>query len=460
MNNNQRFDDHIINKLAGLEPDVPPYILENILAERRKRKPLPFWFSLVNSRNLLLLFALIITSAATVWLVNKKNTAGPGITIAPGQGHATTGNNIPAGNNNLYDNDALLQNNAAPIDKAVTESTQKDKTGKDDVALPVSTVRHKYTGAKFTAVATPSNTATQDIVIGTEENILPDAGDENINNIPAQGTLYNRLMLGAEKLKGRQKITPAIAKRKTPDMTIPKCPVEKDASGNKKYVELYAAIDYGIRSLTDTGTSSAYLQKRKESTKFAWAYSAGARYTKVFSNSMSVRGGLNFSQITEKFTFAQGNLVQVTYIIDANGDTTGSYTTTGTRYKTTYNKYRTIDIPLLIGYEMGNGRFHTNINAGPVINIYSWQKGDVLDTNNQPVSITTGKSNSPYGFKTNAGVGFMGAVSLYYKLTENLHLMAEPYFRYNFGQMNRTELTIKQKYNTAGFKLGVRLDIP
>jgi len=26
--------------------------------------------------------------------------------------------------------------------------------------------------------------------------------------------------------------------------------------------------------------------------------------------------------------------------------------------------------------------------------------------------------------------------------------------------MNRTELTIKQKYNTVGFKLGVRLDIP
>ena len=42
---------------------------------------------------------------------------------------------------------------------------------------------------------------------------------------------------------------------------------------------------------------------------------------------MSVRGGVNYSQINEKFTFSQGNLVQVTYIIDANGDTTGSYIT-------------------------------------------------------------------------------------------------------------------------------------
>ena len=119
-----------------------------------------------------------------------------------------------------------------------------------------------------------------------------------------------------------------------------------------------------------------------------------------------------------------------------------------------------IDVPLLIGYEMGNGRFHTNINAGPVINIYSWQKGEVLDANGQPVTITTGKSNSTYGFKTNTGLGFMGAVSFYYKLTENLHLMAEPYFKYTFSQMNRTELTIRQKYNTIGLKVGLRLDIP
>lgn len=89
---------------------------------------------------------------------------------------------------------------------------------------------------------------------------------------------------------------------------------------------------------------------------------------------MSVRGGVNFSQINEKFTFNQGNIVQVTYIINANGDTVGSYTTTGSRYKTTINRYRSIDIPIMIGYELGNGKLHANINAGPVINIYSWQK--------------------------------------------------------------------------------------
>jgi hypothetical protein len=208
----------------------------------------------------------------------------------------------------------------------------------------------------------------------------------------------------------------------------------------------------------DTG-NSAYLQKRKESTAFKSAFSAGARFTRVFNNSMSIRGGVNYSQINEKFTYNQGNVVVVTYIINNNGDTIGSYTTTGSRHKTTINRYRSIDIPIVVGYEVGNGKLHANINAGAVVNIYSWQKGDVLDTAGNPVSITSGKGSSPYQFKSNAGIGFIGAVSVYYKLNDRLHIMAEPYFRYNFSPMNKEGITLKQKYQTAGLRLGIRLDL-
>ena len=173
---------------------------------------------------------------------------------------------------------------------------------------------------------------------------------------------------------------------------------------------------------------------------------------------MSIRTGINYSQINEKFKYADANITHIVYITNSNGDTTGSFLSTGTRYKTTHNKYRTLDIPLLIGYEMGNGRWHANFNAGVIINLYSWQKGDVLDTAYKPVNITTGKSSSPYQFKTNAGAGFLGSVSVYYKLNKRLHLMAEPYFRYSFSPASKSELTLKQKYNTAGLRVGLRLD--
>src|SRR5665811_2170823 len=70
-------------------------------------------------------------------------------------------------------------------------------------------------------------------------------------------------------------------------------------------------------------------------------------------------------------------------IIRSPGDTiyindTLQYQQTGTRIKTTYNKYRNIDIPLVIGYELGNGKIHANINAGVIINAVSYYKGDAV----------------------------------------------------------------------------------
>ena len=243
-------------------------------------------------------------------------------------------------------------------------------------------------------------------------------------------------------------------------MHLPECPtIEKEAAGNKKYIEVYIAPDYAIRTLTDTA-NSVYLEKRKATTSVSSAFSAGARYTKVFNNGMSIRFGLNYSQINETFTYVQGNVVQTTYNIDPiTGDTTGSYTVRGTRYKTTYNHYRYFDIPVTIGYEFGNGRFHTNINAGIIANIYSWQKGDELDTNLQPVSITTGKGSSTYQFRTNIGLGATGGASFYYKLTDQLHLLAEPYVRYNFQPLSRDNISLRQNYTTMDLRLGLRLDL-
>ena len=102
---------------------------------------------------------------------------------------------------------------------------------------------------------------------------------------------------------------------------------------------------------------------------------------------------------------------------------------------------------------------HDNIKEGDRENKYRWKKGDVLEKYGKEVSSTKGKGTYNYQKKTNAGVGFIGAVSLYYKLTDRLHIMAEPYFRYNFSPMNKETITLKQKYQTAGLRLGIRLDL-
>jgi hypothetical protein len=470
MNNNGLFDEHIKGQFKDYAPDVHPRIWENIITKKEKKRPAGFWFNFFNSRNVLLLGALLLVAGGSAYFLVKKSTVKNETAIAVTAENKLTDNTVTTAveknnttaedintNNNQNTSTALNNKNSVvdiadnapakittPVITAVSKSKIKVHSalaamGQDDDILSFT----KYKKSLVTKNSTP------------DIKNIDDAGEE----IFLQNNFLQRLLFSTADKITTDKQVAALNKKLSPDVFLPDCPaIEQNAAGNKTYFEVYGGPDIAFRSLTDTA-NSAYLQKRKESTAFSSAFSAGLRYTRVFNNGVSIRTGINYSQINEKFSVVLGNIVQVVYIINANGDTTGSYTTTGTRYKTNINRYKTIDVPLVFGYEMGNGRLHTNINAGVIINMYSWQKGEVLDSANKPVSITTGKSNSPYKFKTNIGLGFIAGVSVYYKLNEKLHLLAEPYFRYNLSPMSKENLTLKQKYNTAGLRIGLRLDL-
>ena len=476
--NNSPLEEHIKEKLGNYSPDVPPHIWENIMAKKERKKPVGFWFSFLNRNLLLLLFGIALTTTLILYKTvlspdknkiiatrqpvqqlnnktqnvsgNKSTTPGkisiPAIENKSSQENSVNNNNIVTTANNdfsLAAKNKPLGNNKTNLPVTSPENIINE--------LPEPITKNNFNHTRSNKKTT-NNKGLAAISLKNAEASPEEITEANSNNL-----LLNRLTLNPEMLGSKNIFNTTVKKINNPHLDIP-CPkAEKNAAGNKKYVEVYAGPDYAFRNLTDTANST-YLQKRKESTTFTSAFSAGVRYTKVFNNGMSFRTGINYSQINEKFKFAEANIIQKIYIINSNGDTTGSYTATGTRYKTTYNKFRTLDIPLTIGYELGNGRLHANFNAGVIVNLYSWQQGDVLDTSYKPVNITTGKTASPYQFKSNIGIGFLGAVSVYYKLTDKWHIFAEPYFRYNLSPVSKSELTFKQKYHTAGIRLGVRLD--
>jgi opacity protein-like surface antigen len=459
MKNNSGLDNHIRSKLSGYTPDVPPHIWENIAAKKGKRRPTGFWWWLMGRNGLLTLAGILMLSAG-IWInrthlfPEKDGTKSTEI-ITPAikdqsvqqtintstpktRDLSLTNKNIvtkesksPAGNTSLISSEDLAAVEQQP--------TRSPNTKGADAKKQVKSFQQQ---AKTTAKITPAETEAEE-----QEDVLQEETSEKL--------LQPHLLYVALLTSRTNNLT--IKSISIPCLSDP-CPgSEKSASRGQRYVEVYGGPDYAFRSMSDTG-NSLYLEKRKESTKFTSAFSVGVRYTKVFNNGMSFRTGINYSQINEKFKYSQGNIIQVVYITNSNGDTTGSFSTSGTRYKTTHNKYRTLDIPLLIGYEMGNERLRVNVNAGPMINLYSWQRGDLLDTSFQPVNISTGKPSSPYQFKTNAGIGFLASASVYYRLNNRLHFLAEPYFRYNFSPASKSDLTLRQKYNTAGLRLGLRYD--
>jgi len=465
MRDNIPFDDFVKTQLSDYSPNVPEHIWKNIAAAKRGSKPKGFWISIFNRNNLLVLLAaiLLIGGGASYFLFSSVNDNSSPKNIA---------------------GESYLDKKTNHISQKVTASSQENNKGDETTSPDDQSEEVKINVANNNIVQAPSenNSNQNNFIIPSLRNRALDNTNVNedntgeidreklsaINNKSVSNPIFFSpfTVNNAKELSVTKIINPL-------NIKLPDCPtIEKNAAGNKKYWEVYAGPDYAFKSYksySDTASAN-YLNKRKASTKFASAFSAGVRYTKVFNNATSIRTGINYSQVNEKFLYFNPNeikyvtVITTRVIIRSPGDTvyindTLQYQQTGARTKTTYNRYRNIDIPLVMGYEVGNEKIHANINAGVIINIYSWYKGDVLDSLYQPVSITTGKGNSVYQFKNNIGVGFLGSVSVYYKMTDNLHLLLEPYFRYNLSPMSKANLNLQQKNHTAGLRAGVRFDL-
>jgi len=462
MSDQQQMDDFFKETFNNYSPEVPEGTWERIAATRKKRRVVIIWWrkwftnkwmimaiiaglmvagGLYFNREKEVVIADICTTKATkanrLWKEPGLNTAS---TSVEKEANVSPEKKIKASVNTSLGNKL---NEAVNIADDYSSTTVYKK------------IKRKTAGKMTLGIALPAVENT-DNDNSEGKSTLPNNKDETdaqellLTKIPFNLSAISALSLAD---KSQQQIV-------LNGILPPGCPTaEKDAAGNKMYWEVYTGVDYASKKYSDT-SNSVFLLRRKATTSFQSAYSAGFRITKVFNNGISLRTGLNYSQVNEKFSFIQSNIVQTTYIIDAiSGDTTGSFTVRGTRYKTTFNKYRGIDIPLLLGYEMGNGHLHANFNAGAIINLYSWQQGELLNTNNQPVSITTGKSNDAFQYKTNAGIGFTAAASIYYKLNDRLHVLAEPYFRYNLSPMSKDILSLQERFTTIGLRLGIRVDL-
>ena len=305
MNNNRHFDEHIKQQLGNYTPDVPPHIWEKIVAEKDKKRPAGFWVSMFSNRNKLLLIGLIIalssggalicyntfisekennTTSTNTKKANNKTTIKEDDPANQNADNVTTGSlisntDVVTPNDTYAGSNTSLGSNSKTTINIVSPAAEADDN--NNYTSSTKGTKKYYTGLGNVLV----NTTTPD----TEEDEYIEQG----------GTLLGRLSFNAEKITEKRKTGKQETLHFNPVVFLPGCPsIEKDASGNKKYFEFYGGPDYAIRSLQDTGNSS-YLQKRKESTKFKSGFSAGVRYTKVFNNSMSVRGGVNYSQINE-----------------------------------------------------------------------------------------------------------------------------------------------------------------
>jgi hypothetical protein len=233
------------------------------------------------------------------------------------------------------------------------------------------------------------------------------------------------------------------------------------------YIEPFAGPIYGFKKVTNNTATAAYLQQKDSSESMRIGYAAGINLVKPISEHFVLKTGVWVSQINERFSYKTENeiktttVVTVRNIIRAPGDTLRISDTSSVQqigYKNTIvgNRYKTLDIPVIIGYEFGKGSLKFGVNAGVIFNVKHGFEGAVYDSSLTAININKETNNV---YKTNIGLGLYAGFRIAKDINDKTQLFVEPHFRYNLSNMTTPNTSFNQKINVTGVNIGLRIKI-
>lgn len=233
------------------------------------------------------------------------------------------------------------------------------------------------------------------------------------------------------------------------------------------HIEPFAGPIYGFKKVTNNNAAAYYLQQKDSSESMRVGYAAGVNLVKPISEHFVLKTGVWVSQMNERFSYKTENEIKTTTVITvrtiirAPGDTLRISDTSAVQqigYKNTVvgNQYKTLDIPVIIGYEFGKGSLKFGINAGVVFNIKHGFEGAVYDSSLTAISINKETNNV---YKTNIGLGLYAGFRIAKNINDKTQLFVEPHFRYNLSNMTTPNTSFNQKINVTGVNLGLRIKI-
>lgn len=445
---NNLFDNFVREKLSNYSSPVSDNMWNRINAKEKKRKP----FFFLTTKN-------IVTTVATVALL---------VTIL--YSLKPSSNSITSQNNNQK-----LENNNVDVTIS-NNSTEKSIQNNNVEIIPeqkiTSTAKNNTTNNINSPVLNPTSTFVQPNSNFKKEkkssiNNLEFQTNELINSELETNMNFEKMNLSTYSLKNFNKsfAKNALLSKDAFYNSIDDCPSVRGVFKNDLYFEIYGSPDY-VQKMTNSGIAGSlnYLKKKDSSENTMGSYTAGVRLSKTLGEHFVLKSGIQYSQVNEKFKYSNENeirfitVVTIRTIIRSPGDTliirdTSLMQQQGTRVKTTYNKYRSLDIPLIIGYEWGGEKIRVSVNAGIILNLRSWQQGETLDTSFVPATFN---SNAGIKYKQNIGLSIYAGISVMKKIGKNTELFFEPFIKKNLGNMTEANSVFQQKFNTTGISIGLR----
>lgn len=487
-----QFDAFTADKLKDHEAPVPAGLWEKIMPEKEDDKGGFWWFRYPAAAVLLLgllaagtfggyLYYRAKNNAntpvsvgsivpATIQSGEKSNASrentNPSVLANPAGVNAIRGNNIPAANGK--EDVAGTGNNSTS--KRLNSPGTTVFAGETHIAKAIRT-------RKGMDLLRPQNGRTDLTQTAYDPFARSQKETTNTDEITTMETYPDRLRLGSftipSELNGYS-FTQNMSDKQLSTLNhtaqfrnIIICPSDNRNRNTDWYLEAYTSSDIPFRSISNVSASQQYLLKKDSAESMQVSYSAGLRLVKPITDNILLKAGLQYAQINQKYVYRTENEVKTTTvvtvrtIIRAPGDTvvvqdTSVLQTVGSRTNTVHNRFRSFDVPVTLGYQFGNDDLKIGINAGVVINLNSWYQGVILDSSLATVTLNK-TGNSVY--KTNIGLGLIGGISVIKRLSDDMHLFFEPYFRYNLSNMTSDQASYRQKFSVGGLSIGLRLNL-
>ncbi|MES2776681.1 MAG: hypothetical protein V4722_21060 [Bacteroidota bacterium] len=460
------FDANVNTRINNYQSAVPDDMWQRIMQEKDRRRPVAWWWAAA------LLFLLL--GAGSIYFYNKQQekTATPLGNSTKASKTDEKVNGDDAFNEQILVTDGDDKTGPGAKNNQLDNKDNRDLSDHQPEAISGNDVRPKYKNGFFSSI-TKYNTGKSNnkndgwSKTGPDNKLLTENGTPipDDNNPEADWVVAeeNRLSLRQLIRTSFNKVSPAqLLQSKKP---ILPCPMNGDEPRNDWYVDLYASPMMVFKNVTDK-VAGKNIRSGMDSTLHSQvSFNAGINLVKNIGEGFLLKTGLQYNQVNELFRNTRVNeiklitTVTIRTVILAPGDTiyirdTSVIQQIGTVTKQTQNRYKSWDIPLILGFEFGGKDLRLNANLGIIANIRSSYRGDMLDTSQQMVNIANYNTTGVY--KTNIGLGVYAGLGIIKSLGERTDLLIEPHARFNLTNMTTDAAWFKQKNINAGLSVGVR----
>lgn len=210
--------------------------------------------------------------------------------------------------------------------------------------------------------------------------------------------------------------------------------------------------------------ANEYINKRNATEKPLEAFQIGIHGNVLHRSGFEFSLGVQMTQLNEAFNYQESRMEFDTianglfgYYINPYGDTIPAYDQVINSKdilfsKKTINRYRMLDVPMLLGYHFQREKWSLGIQAGLIANIRLKTKGAIL---NEAGTIEDLETNQNSIFRTNVGWSYHIGASGRFFITKHLQVSINPFFRGFSKSFSKSDFSLKQNYQMLGGSIGL-----